>query len=475
MLNRSLRSRLIMLVGLSVLSLFVISGIAVCLIFEASLWREFDAALRDRTRSLSQLIEQDNNGLIFEWQEGAGVPTPISVDHEVLSVWSSGVLQNVFPPSATAIKPPMPSDKLAFAVTLGETTSARGIELQFEPRIEPEDDEEKNDTDLLQPMNVSLVFARATAHVDATVARLRWTLAIVALLGILATLGLTWLAIGLGLRPIGNATKRIAAIHANTLAQRIEDSECQPRELRPLLLTLNQLLGRLQQTFERERAFSADVAHELRTPLAGLRAKLDLALTRPRTIQEHEQTIRQCLKITEQTGEIVESLLHTTKMEVDATNNTAEPIALRQFVDAIGREFDEGLQTRRLTLLCDVNEDATVVAPRQPLTMIIRNLIDNAVSYADEGSTIRVTEIETATESCLTISNRASEFSTSDIDKVFTRFWRADASRHETGHHSGLGLPLCQRLAHALGGQIQATYRNGKFEVELLCPKSQAS
>jgi len=470
MLKRSLRSRLIAAVGFSVLSLFLISGVAACVIFEASLWREFDEALRDRVRSLSQLIEQDEGRLIFEWQEGAGVPTPISVEREVLTVWSSGSLENVFPPQATPIEVPGGSRGRTWAVVIAENIRARAITLQFEPRIEPEDDEHPA-MNLPGNTSVSLVFARATMDVDATIARLRWTLAIVGLLGVLATLGLTWLGISFGLRPIGAATDRIASIHAGTLGQRIDDSDVQPRELRPLLATINQLLGRLQQTFERERAFSADVAHELRTPLAGLRAKLDLALTRPRSTEEHEQTIRKCLEITEQTGAIVEILLDTTRTEVDATSDAGVPIPLRQLAVTVASEFDDSVEARKLTLLWEIPEHVTVFACRESLGMILRNLIDNAVNYADVASTINVVANQTESETRLAFSNQATDFPAGEIDKVFTRFWRADASRHETGDHSGLGLPLCRRLTQLLGGTLVATYEHRLFEVQLMLPR----
>ncbi len=163
------------------------------------------------------------------------------------------------------------------------------------------------------------MFARTTRELDAAITTLRWTILIVGTFGWGATLAVMWFAIGIGLRPVQHATQQIANILPGTLSERIEQVDKQPTELRPLLSTINDLLTRLEQAFVRERSFSSDVAHELRTPLAGLRAQLDLSLSRERSTQEYKKTIGQCLSIIEQTGEIVESLLETTRESMAAS------------------------------------------------------------------------------------------------------------------------------------------------------------
>ncbi len=470
MMSYSLRIRLLVLIGVTTLSLFVICALAVSALFEASLWSEFDSALKDRARSLGQLIEQEEYGFSFEWLEGVGLPAPITASEETLTVWFDGKALEVLPLNAQPI--PLPSGALdtseqrVFNTELASGLPARAIEFRFAPRIVFEADVDQ--LRQLQQPRVSLVFARTTADVEKTISRLRWTMAFVGLIGIIATLGTTWFAVGFGLSPLKSTTRSIAAIRAGTLSERLDDGTSQPQELRPLINTINQLLSRLEKAFSRERSFSADVAHELRTPLAGLRAQLDLALSRPRASEEYTQTIRNCLEITTQTGTIIESLLETTRKIADKSAN--EAILLYNLVSGILNEFEKPIQSRQLSIANEIPKSLAVNSDLQSLTIILRNLIENAVSHADRSSTVRINATLEDANWRIAITNYASSFPTDDIDKVFDRFWRADTSRHETGRHSGLGLSLCQRLAERCGASLHASCVDGLFTMELAMP-----
>ncbi|MCA9128571.1 MAG: GHKL domain-containing protein [Planctomycetales bacterium] len=470
MMFNSLRSRLLVLIGATTLSLFMVCAAGISLLFESSLWSEFDSALKDRARSLGQLIEQEEYGFSFEWLEGVGLPAPITANQETLTVWCDAKALEVLPPNAQPI--PLSSvandssEQRVFDTNLESGLPARAIEFRFAPRIVFEADEDQ--LRQLQQPRVSLVFARTTADIEKTISRLRWTMAFVGLIGIIATLGTTWFAVGFGLSPLQSTTRSIAAIRAGTLGERLDDGTSQPQELRPLINTINQLLSRLEKAFARERSFSADVAHELRTPLAGLRAQLDLALSRPRSSEEHAKTIRNCLEITTQTGTIIESLLETTKHA--AGESTSEDILLHDLISGIFNEFEKTVQSRQLSVVNEVPKNTAVHLDRQSLTIILRNFIENAVSHADAASQVCVRTIQDHHNCKLAITNCATTFHVDDIEKVFDRFWRADTSRHETGRHSGLGLSLCQRLAERCGASLHASCVDGLFTMELVLP-----
>ncbi len=300
---------------------------------------------------------------------------------------------------------------------------------------------------------------------EGTIRQLRSSLGFVGIVGLIATLAMAWIAVGYGLRPIDEAAIQIAAIRADTLTERVDEGARQPRELRPLLKTINRLLQRLQSTFDRERAFSSDVAHELRTPLAGLRAKIDVALSKPRTAGDYEQTLQQCLMITEQTSKIVESLLATTRPTIGSSGD--ERIDIRSLIVELADEYEDRISERSLTLQSEMPDGAELEGPLQTITMLFRNLVDNAISYADTGSTIHVQGHQTPQEATFQLSNSASDFPAGQITKVFERFWRADLARTDTGQHSGLGLPLCKRLAESIGGTIETSCENQVFAVRL--------
>lgn len=440
----SLHVRLLTLVGATVIFLYAVSGLALCRTFESSLWMEFDTAMQDRLTTLSQLVEQDERGVDFEWQEDDATTNPINVDRETITAWIDQKIVNVFPADAEPIKPQGRSVK-------------RVATLQFIPRLESQ---------LAKPQTVTIALARSTSNVDATIAQLRTTVLRVGIAGLIVSLSLTWLAVRFGLKPIALVTRQITGIQAHTLDQRIDTIETQPAELRPLSRTINALLQRLEQTFQRERSFSADVAHELRTPLAGLQAKLDVALSQPREADSYQQTLRDCQDITTQTSAIVDTLLATTRSS-SQSNQPTESVHLHRLIDRLCVDFEETILDRRLEIQLNIPRDVTIETDPQILAMIIRNLLDNATSYSDQNSVITIASTIITDQTEITFDNQASDLPAHDIDKVFDRFWRSDTSRAATGTHAGLGLSLTRRLVESLGGRIHASVGKGRFTIKL--------
>ncbi|WP_419580283.1 sensor histidine kinase [Stieleria magnilauensis] len=243
-----------------------------------------------------------------------------------------------------------------------------------------------------------------------------------------------------------------------------------PRELHPLLETLNALLDRLEQAFEHERSFSADVAHELRTPLAGLRAKTELAIAKPRTADEHQQTLTQCHRMILQTSAIVESLLATATSsgETMVSGVNPESVLLKLAEDMVAETTKRQLNFKfRIPQFFELKCDPRTVE------IILRNLMENAVAYADCESEIDVIAEQSPVVTTIRIANAATGFPAEDISQVFDRFWRRDTSRSETGNHSGLGLSLCKRLVESMNGTIEATCQHDVFTVNLRLPNAQ--
>ena len=156
--------------------------------------------------------------------------------------------------------------------------------------------------------NVTLVVASETAPIDVALASLRWLLVVVIGVSVTVLLAGLWWVVARGLRPLEQLAQDIAAVDEQALSSRFEIQDA-PSELHPIIKRLNDLMARIEQAFLWEKAFTGDVAHELRTPLAGLHTTLEVALRRPRDLAEYVETIQDCQTICEDTQRMTETLL----------------------------------------------------------------------------------------------------------------------------------------------------------------------
>ena len=244
-----------------------------------------------------------------------------------------------------------------------------------------------------------------------------------------------------------------------------------PRELHPVVRRLDELLHRLAESFVRERTFTADAAHELRTPLAGLRTTLEIAGMRPRDAVESQTFFVRCLTVVEQMQGLVESLLHLARAEGPVI---APPVGinLAECLRAAWERQQPSTGARDLTCLLTGAVDAHVLADPTHLNTVVDNLIANAVAYTVPGGGIRGHLQAEGDRLHLALENDALGLPPEAATRAFERFWRADSVRNTEDLHAGLGLALCQRLVTALGGSIAASITPTTFCIHLILPRS---
>lgn len=254
-----------------------------------------------------------------------------------------------------------------------------------------------------------------------------------------------------GLKPLGDLGEQSAQIHADSLATRFEVAQL-PEELQPIARQLNELLGRLEQSFERERRFSADLAHELRTPLAELRTIAECALKWPET--RDPSVDDDTLAIARQMEQLVAHILALARGEQGQLAVRLEPITLAPFVETVWRRFAERAQSRGLHVTLKINP-VEAVADSALLTSILGNLCENAVDYAAPGGDLELTVSREADEVVIVVANTTHELRADDVPRLFDRFWRKEAAR-SGGLHLGLGLALSRNFAQAMHGSLTA-------------------
>ncbi len=311
---------------------------------------------------------------------------------------------------------------------------------------------------------VTISVARNAGQLHQRLERLAWVLAAARAAGaVLAAAGMAVVVPGL-LRPLRHLAGRIAAV---------DPAAPQPlgaaglSELEPAVRTFDGLLGRLGELRARERGFVADAAHELRTPLAAVRATLEAASGGgPRDEAAWRAAI--ATSMAEMTGlqRTVEDLLALARLDAGVVAPASAPVDLtgvvRQRWDLIAQQA----QARGLVVQLALAE-AEVLGDETRLDGMVRNLLGNALVHAEPGA-LEIALAPHAGDWRLRLSNVCTRLHSDDATRIFQRFWRGDAARG-TGH-SGLGLALVRRLAELSGCSVAATIGDGRFTVTLDVP-----
>lgn len=467
---KSLRAQLVLGLSVGLAVVFLASGALLDTLIRRSVWAAFDEALVSKARSLAALVENNEDGIEFELTE----PLPPE-----LARGDAAEYYQIWRPDGTVLarSPSLAERDLGRGAGSGDDAPAfrdaalpdgrtgRVVGLTFQPRRDPE----LGPPDA--PVQIELVVGRSTAEILATLTRIRAVLIGVCLLAVLLSIALAAWIVRRSLRPVDELGRQIAQVGADGLAMRIVGTQT-PTELAPIVSRLNDLLARLETAFERERRFTGDVAHELRTPLAGLRSKLELALSRDRTPETYQAALRDCLTIDLQMQRMVETLLGLARADAGLCELRHENVDVSQLARECWTPVAERALGRRLKVEWRLNGAGTVRTDRQRLSLVIHNILDNAVTYANDGGRLIIAAANANGSLELTFNNTGSRLGPDQVRHVFDRFWRGDSSRSLTAGHVGLGLPLCKAVIEELGGSIRAAVsEGGEFTIEIQVPR----
>lgn len=287
-----------------------------------------------------------------------------------------------------------------------------------------------------------------------------WLMIALALL-LLGLLG--WLTVRHGLAPLQAIRQGAAGVTANRLNYRLP-LDAVPVELAELARTLNQMLARLEESFQRLKDFSSDLAHELRTPINNLMTQTQVVLSRARSDEEYRDVLASNLEEYEQLARMIADMLFLAQADNGLIVLQQQPIELAAEVRALFDFFDALAEEKSLSLL--LTGTANVVGDKLMLRRALANLLSNAIRHSPVGGEIRVEirhdmrpEMRPASgadSACtvLAIHNRGEPIPPHHLPHIFERFYRADPSRHRNGEGAGLGLALARSIVLAHGGQI---------------------
>jgi signal transduction histidine kinase len=283
---------------------------------------------------------------------------------------------------------------------------------------------------------------------------------------VLATV-LGYLLAGYGLRTVEAMRRRAAGVSAERAGERLPVPQTGD-ELQRLGETLNEMLARLEQALERERGFVAEAGHELRTPLALLRAELDYALHYADGEQELRAALRTAGEETDRLVQLSSALLLIASADQGQLPLRVEPVSVRELMESVRQRFAWRAEAAGRELALDVPDEPVVDGDRLRLEQALGNLVDNALRHGAGVVCLSAFAADGAVE--LHVSDGGEGFPREFVGRAFERFSRADASR--SGDGAGLGLAIVSTIAQAHHGQTTATNRpEGGADVAISLPQ----
>jgi two-component system heavy metal sensor histidine kinase CusS len=271
-------------------------------------------------------------------------------------------------------------------------------------------------------------------------------------LGALLAFALGLLLLRRGLQPLRQLSEAVRGIDLRSLDQRLPANGT-PAELLEPVQALNGMLARLDDSVQRLSQFSADLAHEIRTPLHTLLASNGQALNHPRSTEEYQEVLASNMEEFERLKRMAENLMFLARAEQAERALNLQTLDLPSVGGELCDYFEALADDREVRL--DNQLHGELLADQQLLQRALGNLLANAVRHADQGSVISLRRRDEPGECWLQVHNHGPAIAQEHLSKLFDRFYRVDPSRAEPGDSGGLGLAIVQSIMQLHGGQVR--------------------
>jgi two-component system heavy metal sensor histidine kinase CusS len=305
-----------------------------------------------------------------------------------------------------------------------------------------------------------LQIALDVSREDALIAGYRRRLGMVLIVGLLFSAGAGAIVARRGMRPLAEITRAAAHISATQLHERVNPARW-PRELAALATAFDQMLDRLEASFERLSQFSADLAHELRTPINNLMGEADVALSKVRTPEEYRRVIESSLEEFAKLSRTIDGLLFLARAEHPDTHIQRAALDARKEIEAVGEFYDAMAQEQGVEVRCE--GVATVHADPLLFRRAVSNVLSNALQYTPRGGSIVMSVAASADEgTTVRVSDTGCGIEPEHLPKLFDRFYRIDRARSHAPHNLGLGLAIVKSIVELHHGVVTVQSEPGK-------------
>lgn len=322
---------------------------------------------------------------------------------------------------------------------------------------------------LFDPTQVEVFIALDISHHVHFLKSMRFHLGIVILVAIACAAVLGWFAAKKGLEPMRRVASAASGLSAKSLGQRLSLEDA-PSEMQALVQAFNGMLERLEASFLRLNEFSADIAHELRSPVSNLMTATQVAVSRSRSADEYREVLHSNLEEFDRLARMISDMLFLAKADNNMLPKGSEQVALETEVLALF-DFYEALADEK-SLSMQLTGQGAVIGDPLMLRRAVSNLLSNAIRHSNPGNTIEVCIQQSRDNKSieLSISNPGEAIPADQIPLVFERFYRVDPSRSRKGDGSGLGLSITRSIIEAHGGEISLTSNSNRTSFIIVLP-----
>jgi two-component system, OmpR family, sensor kinase len=301
--------------------------------------------------------------------------------------------------------------------------------------------------------------------VPAPLASLRFALLLMTPLAVLLSAACGYYLARRALAPVDEVTRMAHEIEADCLGRRLPVPAAKD-EISRLSGTINEMLARLERSFETMKRFTADASHELRGPLATMRSAIDVALSRPRDAAEYQAVLGSVGEDVERLRSITEDLLMLARADAGHVTIARHPVNLGTVATEVADSLRTIADAADVHLVVQSDALVIVMGDEAWLRQLVFNLLDNAVKFSSmgpapsEAGRIEVSVSESPDGACLSIADSGPGIPEASLDRIFERFYRVDGARSYQGSRGfGLGLAIVAWITQAHGGSIRAANR----------------
>ncbi len=272
-----------------------------------------------------------------------------------------------------------------------------------------------------------------------------------------------WLLARKSLSPIGYIASKAQNITSQNLSERLTPRGTDD-EMDDLIRTINGMISRLENSFQRMAEFTADASHELKTPLCAMRGEAEVLLSKGRTAEEYQEALAHSIEQFDRLNQMIDNLILLSKSDSSQVELKMVPLRLDLLIKNIGDLFQVLAEQKKISFIIGSFQDVMVMGDKMRLQQLFTNLIDNAIKFTSEG-TVRITMEKNEEVVLVKIRDAGIGIPNEEQERIFKRFYRVDKSRSKETGGVGLGLSIAEWIAHAHHGKIEVDSKLNKGSI----------